>query len=79
MGILAVNGVKTKFRNRLVTVTISGVLHSKQLIKTTSNDNCIKVEPTKKMYDKMTHSVLFPKNVTDEETKTVFNLFSNSN
>ncbi|KAF0757582.1 Dimer Tnp hAT domain-containing protein [Aphis craccivora] len=30
----AVNGVKTKFRNRLVTDFISGVLHSKQLIKT---------------------------------------------
>jgi len=37
------------------------------------------LNPQKKMYDKMTHSVLFPKNVTDEETKTVFNLFSYSN
>lgn len=71
------NGVKTKLRNRLATDTISSVLHSKQLIKTTSNDNCIKFEPTKQMYNKMTHSVLLPKNINDdEETKTIFNLFS---
>jgi len=63
----------------LVTETISGVLHSKQLIKTTSNESCVKFEPTKKMYDKMTYSVLFPQNVNDEETKIVFNNFSNSN
>jgi len=75
----AVNWVKTKFRNRLVTDTISGILHTKQLIKTTSNDNCIKFEPTKEMFNKMKHSMLFPKKLNDEETKTVFNLFSSLN
>lgn len=74
-----INGVKTKFRNRLSTSTISGVLHSKQFIKTISNNNCVHFEPTKEMYKKMTHSMLFPKSTNEEDdTETIFNLFGNT-
>jgi len=65
--------MKTKIRSKLITETISGLLHAKQCIKggSKSQNNCTNFEPTNAMLSRMTANSLYSK---DEES-----LLSDSN
>ncbi|KAL5241694.1 hypothetical protein ACI65C_009104 [Semiaphis heraclei] len=59
----SVNCMKTKIRSKLITETISGLLHAKQCIKggSKSQNNCTNFEPTNAMLSRMTANSLYCK------------------
>ncbi|XP_022160280.1 uncharacterized protein LOC111026492 [Myzus persicae] len=59
----SVNCMKTKIRSKLITETISGLLHTKQCIKggSKSQNNCTNFEPTNAMLSRMTANSLYSK------------------
>lgn len=50
-----VNQIKTKFKNKMITETMNGLILAKQRVK-----NCVQYEPSKIEYSYMTKSVLYP-------------------
>lgn len=65
----SVNGLKTKVRNKLITETVSGLLHSKQCIRggRESIQNCSNFEPTDDMLSRMTAKSLYVDKKEDTE------------
>jgi len=55
--------MKTKIRSKLITETISGLLHTKQCIKggSKSQNNCTNFESTNAMLSRMTANSLYSK------------------
>ncbi|XP_008180328.1 uncharacterized protein LOC100574388 [Acyrthosiphon pisum] len=68
----SINGLKTKIRSKLITHTVSGVLHTKQCITSgrESNQNCTNFEPTSDMLSRMTSKSLYIKTNEEKETET---------
>ncbi|XP_043271187.1 uncharacterized protein [Venturia canescens] len=62
----AVNLIKTKTRNKLVTPTVNGVLLASQRVK----KNCIAFEPVAGEYKRMTKKTLYPKSLTNCNAKS---------
>lgn len=57
-----VNLIKTKTRNKVITLTMSGILLAKQRVQ----GNCVNFEPSKDEYNCMTNNVLYSKNANIE-------------
>lgn len=68
----SINGLKTKIRSKLITDTVSGVLHTKQCITSgrESKQNCTNFEPTSDMLSRMTSKSLYIKANEEKEIET---------
>lgn len=54
-----INNIKTKYRNRLITSTVNGVLLADQAVKKSGSTCCNNFKPSSNMYDLMNSSQIY--------------------